>query len=617
MIKNKTSSEHLGWVVLLLAAAVILPTVCLLWFMTTAVRNERLAVRQKLVDMYSGRARHFFAEVPNLYFTGRFEHFNSYPLAETHNFFGLFAAGPDSPFQGMLIYDSDGALLYPAIAFYAGQQDSEPNLLLADKSKVTTEDIYQLLYPKIPGKFNLSPADIMRYRVYLAESFLKTKDNRLLDHLRTALDSDPFIDQGPAETIIWQLEKLIAVAQQADLTDNLASEIQSAGHRIIAYANALEAALRYPSVNRLGNWTNQTIRRLEPDLDLYGFKCNIQNQAVVGILTQDSALKILTASMRDIQDDMINIQITDNFGNVVIGNPDNNEKPFLTASAGKFLPDFTVSVSFKNTMVFEKAANRQTAIYTWTAILVVLLMLLVGAVSIRMVGRQIRMNRLKNNFVATVTHELKTPLSSMRLLVDTLLDGNYTNQRQCKEYLELISHENERLSRMIDSFLTFSRMERNKQVFDFQPVSPADIVHAAAQAVQPKMNQPGCRFSVLVNENLPQIHADKDAMTTVLVNLMDNAYKYSNPDKTIELKAYSENGKVCFAVKDNGIGISRRLQKKIFDRFFQADSRLSRSAEGCGLGLSIVKFIVNAHKGTIDVNSKLENGSIFTVRIPT
>jgi signal transduction histidine kinase len=153
-------------------------------------------------------------------------------------------------------------------------------------------------------------------------------------------------------------------------------------------------------------------------------------------------------------------------------------------------------------------------------------------------------------------------------------------------------------------------------VFDFQSVAPADIVNAAAEAIQPKMNQPGCHFSVSVADNLPAVYADKDAMVTVLINLLDNAYKYSREDKTIELKAYSENEMVCFAVKDDGVGIPRRLQKKIFDRFYQADSRLSRQVEGCGLGLSIVKFIVSAHKGIIDVESKVGVGSVFTLRIP-
>ncbi|MHC4552520.1 MAG: sensor histidine kinase [Planctomycetota bacterium] len=226
------------------------------------------------------------------------------------------------------------------------------------------------------------------------------------------------------------------------------------------------------------------------------------------------------------------------------------------------------------------------------------------------------MNRLKNDFIATVTHELKTPLSSMRLLVDTLLEGNYRDEQTVPEYLGLIANENERLSHLIDSFLTFSRMERNKQVFEIAPVSPVEVAKQAAEAVRTKFDNGNVTFEMDIQKALPMIHADKDGMITVLVNLLDNAYKYSNSDKQIQLNVYQQNGIICFAVKDNGIGISKRVQKRIFNRFYQVDSRLSRTAEGCGLGLSIVKFVVDAHKGTIDVESQPGQGSTFRVKLP-
>jgi signal transduction histidine kinase len=121
---------------------------------------------------------------------------------------------------------------------------------------------------------------------------------------------------------------------------------------------------------------------------------------------------------------------------------------------------------------------------------------------------------------------------------------------------------------------------------------------------------------VQIADNLPDIFADRDIMVTAIVNLLDNAYKYSYDDKKIELKVFSENSLVCFSVKDNGIGMTRRQIKKIFDRFYQADTSLSRRVEGTGLGLSIVKFIVDTHKGTISVNSRLGEGSTFTVKLP-
>ena len=119
-----------------------------------------------------------------------------------------------------------------------------------------------------------------------------------------------------------------------------------------------------------------------------------------------------------------------------------------------------------------------------------------------------------------------------------------------------------------------------------------------------------------IPNDLPEIQADHDAIVTVLVNLLDNACKYTTDDKQIALKVFRDDGFVCFAVSDNGIGLARRHLRKIFDRFYQVDSSLARKAEGCGLGLSIVKFIVDAHKGKISVESKPDQGSTFTVRLP-
>ena len=184
------------------------------------------------------------------------------------------------------------------------------------------------------------------------------------------------------------------------------------------------------------------------------------------------------------------------------------------------------------------------------------------------------------------------------------------------EYLQLVSTENERLSRLIDNFLTFSRMERNKQAFEMVRTRPDAIVRAAAEAVKTKFSKGRCKFEVEIGEDLPDVLADHDAMVTVLVNLLDNAYKYSYDDKHIELRVSAEDSSVCFSVSDNGMGMSRRSAKKIFKRFYQLDRSLTRRTEGCGLGLSIAKFIVDAHKGSISVVSYPGEGSTFTVKLP-
>ena len=238
------------------------------------------------------------------------------------------------------------------------------------------------------------------------------------------------------------------------------------------------------------------------------------------------------------------------------------------------------------------------------------------AFALRLVRRQIALTQLRNDLVANVTHELKTPLASMRLLVDTLLNSSSLHEQTAREYLQLIAQENLRLSRLIDNFLTFSRMERNKYAFGFKEVPAATIAEGAITAVRERFNVPGCDFKAQVAPDLPAVVADADALVTALVNLLDNAYKYSGEEKRITLRARAENGSVVFAVKDNGIGLSARDTRRVFKRFFQVDQRLSRSGGGCGLGLSIVKFIVTAHHGTVRVESQPGRGSTFTISLP-
>ncbi len=241
---------------------------------------------------------------------------------------------------------------------------------------------------------------------------------------------------------------------------------------------------------------------------------------------------------------------------------------------------------------------------------------LLSLIAAAFIGRQMKLARLKNDLIANVTHELKTPLASMRVLVDTLIDGRLPEESQRREYLEMIAKENIRLSRLIDNFLTYSRIERSKIAFVMEDADPADIAADAAEALQERLASPNCHFESKIAPDLPPINADRDAMVSALLNLLDNALKYSGDEKEISLRVFGQGGKVRFEVADNGVGLSRGELKRIFDRFYQADLKLSRQAGGCGLGLGIVKFIAESHGGSIHATSRAKEGSVFTIEIP-
>jgi signal transduction histidine kinase len=292
------------------------------------------------------------------------------------------------------------------------------------------------------------------------------------------------------------------------------------------------------------------------------------------------------------------------------------ERSLLIQPAGASLPGWRLALALNDQRLFDTAAEQRIASYVWIGVLVVAMVIVLAALALRLVRRQMALTQLRNDLVANVTHELKTPLASMRLLVDTLLNSQPLHEQTAREYLQLIAQENLRLSRLIDNFLSFSRMERNKYAFGFKEVAATDIVEGAITAVRERFNVPGCQFETHIAPDLPSVVVDADALVTAVVNLLDNAYKYSGEEKHITLSATAENGSVFFAVKDNGIGLSPRDTKRIFKRFFQVDQRLSRSGGGCGLGLSIVKFIVTAHQGNVRVESQPGRGSTFTITLP-
>jgi signal transduction histidine kinase len=282
---------------------------------------------------------------------------------------------------------------------------------------------------------------------------------------------------------------------------------------------------------------------------------------------------------------------------------------------GPALPGWEISFA-----VNDRVAAAETARGRWNSYLSIALVA-IGAIAlaVAMIGgtvrRQARLASLKTDLVSAVSHELKTPLASMRLLVDALLQDEHLDPAKTRDYLQLMAVENARLSRLIENFLTFSRLERNRHRFTLRPTNPSDVVREALTAMSERGR--GDRApTVEIAPDLPAIAADQDALVTALLNLLDNAYKYTPADQRIAVRAFRDGDHVVFAVEDNGIGIPQREQKRIFRRFYRVDQRLARETAGSGLGLSIVDAIVRAHGGRVHVTSRPEHGSTFAVYLP-
>jgi len=637
---TKTGPDQLRPVILLLAVAVILPTVCLLWFMTQAVKNERLAVRQKLIDSYTSRAQEIFFKNPEI------------------------AIEDPNEFSASVIYDQNDKMIYPVPAsqriVYSSEKvqkvwetefsdanyteaikeyetiisySSIPNEVYQckigivrcfarqDKLDEAIKTCFELAYPGEHIINEFTPEQIIRAKLMLASLYSRTEHENLLDELHNQL-ADTSASGIPTETQVFVLEELIKLTEKSALADKLNTEIQTAKKIIESASLSIMATDYFDAYADLQSQPKEVFFKIQSSLPLYCIKFKNEDKKTVHLLTAEKMKQLWQRSVDDFTDNLVFCRIYDNTGQQIAGEPKMylgregiSGNIFSTLNLKNYFDGFKAEL-YLRMGVFKETADKKKFIYLWIAFTVIILMLSTTLLAGKAILRQAKLNRLKNDFIATVTHELKTPLSSMRVLVDTLLDGNYNDQQTASEYLQLISKENVRLSHLIDNFLTFSRMERNKQAFDILRTAPAEIAKAAAEAVHTKFNHENCEFTVTIADNLASIMADKDAMVTVLVNLLDNAYKYSYDEKQIELKVSSENSYICFSVTDNGIGMTRRQIKRAFERFYQADSTLSRRAEGTGLGLAIVKFIVDAHKGRIDIESRPGKGSELKVIIP-
>ncbi len=235
----------------------------------------------------------------------------------------------------------------------------------------------------------------------------------------------------------------------------------------------------------------------------------------------------------------------------------------------------------------------------------------------RALYREAQLSRMKTDFVSLVSHELRTPLTSIRMFIETLALGRLKDPAQMQEVLTLLTRETERLSIFIERVLDWARIEGGRKVYQRAPLPVSAVVEAAVAAFRAQRLEGGMELKVDVQQGLPPLDVDKDAVAGALLNLLQNAYKYSGPaDRRITLCARRGGKFVDLSVEDNGVGIAPKERKRIFERFYRVDNLMTRRTEGSGLGLAIARRIVEAHGGRIGVHSEPGRGSRFTIHLP-
>ena len=235
---------------------------------------------------------------------------------------------------------------------------------------------------------------------------------------------------------------------------------------------------------------------------------------------------------------------------------------------------------------------------------------------VRYTVRQIELAQLKSGFVSTVTHELKTPIALIRLAVETLEMRRFTSAEESQKFLDTIARETNRLSQLVDNILDFARFEAARTPMRLERVAVGQMVRETVEQFRPRLDHQEFKVELEIPDELPMVRGDARALSHAVLNLLDNAVKYSRNRRELRVSVGARGGRVTISVADRGLGISPRDQKRVFEKFVRLETGLVHDVKGAGLGLSLVEQIMRAHGGKVELVSVPGEGSTFTLVLP-
>jgi signal transduction histidine kinase len=266
--------------------------------------------------------------------------------------------------------------------------------------------------------------------------------------------------------------------------------------------------------------------------------------------------------------------------------------------------------------LFDKFLFSRRGIYFFAFILLAGILLFGLILTNRTIAHELELSKMKSDFVSTISHEFKSPLSSIRQLAEMLQSGRVPSEDRRQEYYDVLVEQSERLTLLIDNILDFAKIEEGRKKFDFQLLDIGSLLRQIVSVIQDQVRHKDFVIQLEIEKPLPIIKADRESITQAITNLIDNAVKYSGEARNIIIRAFAEGQYLIITVKDFGIGIKKEETDKIFERFYRGGDELTRTVKGSGLGLTLVKQIVEAHHGKVLVESEPGHGSTFSVKLP-
>jgi signal transduction histidine kinase len=315
------------------------------------------------------------------------------------------------------------------------------------------------------------------------------------------------------------------------------------------------------------------------------------------------------------------VQVVDNKKNLVFGEDlprsiDNIVPVSYSRDFEENFPPWTVRIYQTAPDAAQKEFNLRRNIYISLVAVVIAALLFGGVLAIRGTAKELKLARLKSEFVSTVSHEFRTPLTSIRYLADLLQRGRVKKEDRKQQYYETITQEGERLSRLIENILDFSKIEAGVKEYEFVEMDTTEMCWDVVARFQEQVAPQEFIIESEVSEELPQIYADKEALSRALFNLLDNAVKYSGDSQRIYLRAWSDESNIFIEVEDDGVGIGKEDRQKVFEKFYRSGNMHESSVKGSGIGLTVVDHIIKAHGGEVYIESEVGKGTKVRLRLP-
>jgi len=286
----------------------------------------------------------------------------------------------------------------------------------------------------------------------------------------------------------------------------------------------------------------------------------------------------------------------------------------------QLFPDNIIRQNLLISVIFPERTNYVLGSMAWLlggSLLFSFIILATFALSLFFIIRQKKISEMKSDFLNNMTHEFKTPIATISLAADTITNPKVINdEKSIRHFIGMIKKENSRMNKKVETILQIASLDRKEIAFKFENISLHSVIERAADTIEIQVHQKNGKIDMKLNASEPVIYGDKEHLINLVNNLLDNALKYSpeNPEITVETK---NNGKgVILSVEDKGIGMSKSVQSKIFERFYRQASGNVHDVKGFGLGLNYVRAIIDAHKGNVSVTSEPGKGSRFDIFLP-